>query len=183
MDRDLLTVALCEVKLIIVLSDFKVSQESSSVFFEVQVTDIGVEVKYTERADPLKKGSSEEAAVQNPNSRYFQVMEKCMRYKPGVENQVVADEFRQVWRNHLLGESMVLENPDERNHFHSITIYPDGNKHFQDVIPAFQGYMLEGRKNVLGLTIERFLQTIRSVDEESELTEWLEYMENRYTLK
>jgi len=49
------------------------------------------------------------------------------------------DEFRQVWRNQLLGESMTRRNhPDSKyEYFTSIILYPEGNDHFRDLVPKY----------------------------------------------
>jgi hypothetical protein len=48
------------------------------------------------------------------------------------------DNYRQIWRNHLLGESILLIDKDKFKYFSSITIYPNENAHFQKVSKEYK---------------------------------------------
>ena len=80
---------------------------------------IGIEVKYTEEG--YHPGEAEKKAAithyKNPKHRYLDVMKKSAYYipaafmpddkHPNLWSPLVSNELRQIWRNHLLGASMV----------------------------------------------------------------------------
>ena len=80
----------------------------------------GIEVKYTERSYKLTKDSKEDADIRNLQSRYYSVTAKSGLYKPEAIDLLKTDRLRQIWRNQLLGESILLEDKDEFKHFISI---------------------------------------------------------------
>lgn len=121
---------------------------------------LGIEVKYTEGSYPLKVGSTEHDRMTKTfnASKYKEITEQSGRFqlKEGDFDQLKLDRYRQVWRNHLLGESMLLEKDSKYHHFHSITIYPSGNTHFTDVILEYREVFLkpEVQEVVQGMTFD-----------------------------
>ena len=85
---------------------------------------IGIEVKYSEKEYPLKRGSKEEIDINNPESRYNMLTNKIALYRKEFIKKLKEDKFRQVWRNQLLGESMTRQNhPESRyKYFTSIIL-------------------------------------------------------------
>jgi len=92
---------------------------------------LGIEVKYTEQGYKLKSGSSEAKGLLNGTSKYFPINTKCNLYHAESELNLIKDEFRQIWRNHLLGEYMLHVDSEKYKHFTSITLFPEGNTHFK----------------------------------------------------
>ena len=66
-------------------------------------------------------------------------------------NQLVSDYLRQIWRNHLLGLSMVKNNDIDK--FISATLYPSGNDHFQHALSDYRSHLHpSAQKDVFGCT-------------------------------
>jgi hypothetical protein len=106
---------------------------------------LGIEVKYTEKEYKLKEGSKEETDINEPTSEYNVLTSKIGLYKKEIIGKLKTDEYRQVWRNQLLGEIMSRKNhTDSRfEHFTSIILYPQGNDHFRNLIPVYRNFLIE----------------------------------------
>ena len=50
--------------------------------------------------------------VIDKTSKYYSVTERCKVYRPEAIYVLPSDKFRQVWRNHLFGESILLADSD-----------------------------------------------------------------------
>jgi hypothetical protein len=147
---------------------------------------LGIEVKYTEKEYRLTLGSKEEKDINNPDSPYFKVTSKVGIYRDGVIEKLKSDEFRQIWRNQLLGESMTnLNNPRSSIiHFTSIILYPSGNEHFKKVIPAYMDLLKPSLEDkFLGITYEEFIKAGRLLTDDPEYWRWLQYLDDRYLVK
>jgi hypothetical protein len=93
------------------------------------------------------------------------------------------DKYRQVWRNHLLGESMTRKNhPNSKyEYFTSIILYPEGNDHFRELVPMYKSFLNPGNEGSFkGITYEQLIVTARELTEDSEYLRWLQYLEDRY---
>ena len=139
---------------------------------------VGIEIKYTEQAYKLKKGSSEETKVLNKQSPYWETARASGFFKNPDDEIFGTDEFRQVWRNHLLGLKMIqVGDIDE---FYSITLFPNGNKHFHHVIPEYISKLKdEVKPYVIGCTFEKFISLIQG---SSKFDEWKEWLKRRYII-
>jgi hypothetical protein len=147
---------------------------------------LGIEVKYTEREYKLMKHSKEGREINDPNSVYFTLTDKIGIFKKDVIDRLKTDEFRQVWRNQLLGESMTTKNrPDSKyEHFTSIILYPQGNDHFRELIPKYKHLLNPGyESSFAGITYEEFIAAARQQTEDTEFLRWLQYLEERYIVK
>ncbi len=93
-------------------------------------------------------------------------------------------EYRQIWRNHLLGLSMCQLSPDNENKlddFYSIILYPSGNQHFNKVIREYQNFLKEhSQQKVFGCTYEKFIQAIEGNEE---ILRWKQYLTDRYIVQ
>lgn len=142
---------------------------------------LGIEVKYTEHSYELKNGSKEKRDVENEKSLYYQRSRESGVFLDGDLSVMRQDDFRQIWRNHLLGESILIVDKPKFNHFHSLTFYPDGNTHFTKVISEYQDFLKpEVRDRVQGVTYERFFDSCRKHLPNGEFEKWLKYLESRY---
>ncbi len=140
---------------------------------------IGIEVKYTELS--YKIGITEKERMEDTDSLYYQVSKKSDVFNDRDLKELVQDDLRQIWRNHLLGESILLVGKPKFSHFHSLTFYPLGNTHFTKVIPEYQEFLKpECRDRVQGVTYERFFEICRELLIKQEYGKWLEYLEKRY---
>lgn len=138
---------------------------------------IGIEVKYTEQAYPI--GKTESVNVENHDSLYWQTARASGLFKNPDDEIFGTDEFRQVWRNHLLGLKMIqIGDIDE---FYSITLFPNENNHFHHVIPEYISQLNDEAKSyVIGCTFENFISAIQG---SPEFDEWKEWLNRRYIIK
>ena len=151
---------------------------------------IGIEVKYTEEGYPF--GAKERREVmENEQSRYAQVTKSCgwfiteISNRPIRETALCKDEFRQIWRNHILGASMVGNKnigKDKVEKFHSITLYPHGNQHFNVILPAYEQFLTdEGRSTFGYITIESLIDLLdQHFPKTKEYQNWINYLRVRY---
>jgi hypothetical protein len=142
---------------------------------------IGIEVKYTEREYPI--GSKEKNEVENPESVYYSVTKNSNTYKDESITKLREDNYRQIWRNHLLGESILLHDKDKFKHFTLITLFPQGNEHFQKVSKEYAGFLKENIKNkCLFITFEKLFGLLSKHCPNEEYKKWVDYLGLRYIL-
>ena len=148
---------------------------------------IGIEVKYTEKEYALKEGTSEYAHVKDEqgNTRlfgpYLNATIDSKYFKDEVTHDIlVANKFRQIWRNHILGASMVLRGDIEK--FTSITLYPEANVHFHnDAMPDYYELLTETGKNTfIPLTYEELFSLMDKYLNIENGKEWNLYLRQRY---
>ena len=121
---------------------------------------IGIEVKYTEQAYALKKGSSEAAKVRDKQSPYWTTARTSGCFNDPDDTIFGTDEFRQVWRNHLLGLKMIQVG--DIDVFYAVTLFPNGNTHFHHVIHEYISHLKdEAKSSVIGCTFEKFISAIQ----------------------
>ena len=147
---------------------------------------IGIEVKYTEKS--YKIGDKERKNIENRDSAYHKVTDRSgiFDYKGSneydfVNKELSKDKFRQIWRNHILGLGMVQKG--DLSHFLYIHLYPEFNKHFNEVIPEYQCLLSEeGMKTFLPLTYERLFNAIEKANFGKESDNWIKYLRERYII-
>lgn len=183
------------------------------VYIEYETGDgkiggIGIEVKYTEKEYALKKydkdgnltkeygETHDESGIhlannyKNPSveSGWFKTDAICDIPFADVKRDtkhVVMNHYRQIWRNHLLGASMIL--PNEKNihldEFTSLTVYPKDNGHFSSQLwNDYEGMLTDiGKATFRHITYEElfpkmriYLRGVKDVDN------WIDYLERRY---
>jgi len=155
---------------------------------------IGIEVKYTEVGYPLKKGSKEEGDVKRgENDKYINITRECGYYleeiahKPLPDSPLISNDFRQIWRNHILGASM-LNNENIKYplcHFNSVLLYPSKNEHFVHVIvrakPKYEDFLTEyGKESFCGITYEDFFDILSVHYTSADFPQWISYLKSRY---
>ena len=158
---------------------------------------IGIEVKYTEEGY-LPGDTEKKAAItdhENPQYRYFDVMKKSAYYTsaafkpddkhPNLWSPLVCNELRQIWRNHLLGASMV-QNKDI-SHFLSLHLYPKGNVHFHGdnthmgAVEYYRHWLgPTGEKTWVAVTFEELFQMMGENYIDPESSKWINYLKDRY---
>lgn len=155
---------------------------------------IGIEIKYTEVGYLLKKGSKEERDIMNEeNKNYITVTKECGYYKKTITNRplhdtpLIKNDYRQIWRNHILGASMLENKKIEYPlfHFNSVTIYTEGNTHFAKVIPQYEEMLSDNGKNSFcGITYENFFHILGKYyfDLSRKLRYWILYLQLRYEI-
>ena len=144
---------------------------------------IGIEVKYTEHEYKLKKGSKQETDILNKNSKYYTVSEQCKLYKPNSTDKLILDKFRQVWRNQLLGESIIIEDNDKFKYFTSLTIFPKGNEHFIETSKEYLDMLTSEDNRFIPLTYESFFSICDKFIPNDRFEKWIKYLRKRYIIE
>jgi hypothetical protein len=144
---------------------------------------LGIEVKYTEHEYKLVKGSKQEKDIGNKQSKYNLLTNKINLYKSDSYELLKADHFRQMWRNQLLGESIIDKTGSQYKHFTSLLIYPEKNTHFVDVSIAYSKFLLKQKeKKYIDITYEEFIETIENSTKDSKYLNWANYLKDRYLI-
>lgn len=158
---------------------------------------VGIEVKYTEKEYPIKAGSKEWKEThdetgnihlaenyRNPSadSGWFKLeyIDDC---SCDGKNHVVANPFRQIWRNHILGAAMLSEN--QLDEFVSLTVYPEKNGHFcRDLWSGYESMLTaKGLKTFKHITYEelfRLMEDSFRKERYENLSSWIKYLRERY---
>ncbi|MFA7174126.1 MAG: hypothetical protein WC340_12095 [Kiritimatiellia bacterium] len=137
---------------------------------------IGIEVKYTEQAYPI--GRTEKVNVEDHNSPYWRTARNSGSFIDTDDPIFGSDPLRQIWRNHLLGLSMIQRG--DVDEFYSVTLFSDGNDHFHKELPRYKSMLaIEARDHVLGCTFEKF---IAAIDGSSDFLVWKEWLKRRYVV-
>lgn len=149
---------------------------------------VGIEVKYTEQGYHF--GVLERKRVrEQADSPYAIKTRQCGLYTDDVANKSLRntlfceDDYRQIWRNHLLGATMVMNGQVKR--FHSITMYPEGNVHFKKVLPKYEKTLSDYGKSTFGyITIEKMILLIfKHFPKTKKNIAWIDYLNTRYPFK
>lgn len=141
---------------------------------------IGIEVKYTEQN--YSYGEKELKEMLNPNSIYYQLTKKSGIYKPECITKLKDPMFKQMWRNQLLGESMLLHLKPEFKYFSSIIIYPKGNSYIDNSSKLYKSFLKEELQEIrfLWITYENFFEIMEKYIRDSKYKDWLTYLKKRY---
>ena len=144
---------------------------------------IGIEVKYTEREYQIGDTEYKNTHDDNGNVRLSEHYGRATRmsgyYLPESEKELVSDELRQIWRNHILGASMV-QNGIIR-HFASITVFPDANPHFHTASADYRKVLTDdGKKTFFTFTYEEMFEKMSHHFCTAEQQKWIDYLYNRY---
>lgn len=141
---------------------------------------IGIEVKYTENGYPI--GEKEEKDIKNIDSSYWRMTNKSGYFIPNLDIMMFlkAHHLRQIWRNHLLGYSMIDKGDIQQ--FHHIHLYPQGNAHFhQYALPEYKSLLTQkGKDSFIDLTYECLFDMISQYFTSAKQKEWLKYLYQRY---
>lgn len=141
---------------------------------------IGIEVKYTEKEYKLPTKSKQEKDVKDKNSPYYSVTNKSGLYKPDAIKDLSTDKFRQVWRNHILGESILLVDSDKFQHFTSLTLFPSDNSHFIKTSKEYIDLLIQNDNRFIALTYENFFTLLNKYCPDDNFKNWIKYLTTRY---
>ena len=144
---------------------------------------IGIEVKYTEKEYKIVEGSTQWQAIRDPSSKYFSVSELSKLYKPDAIIDLPKDKFRQIWRNHLLGESILLAEIDKFKHFTSLTLFPKGNIHFIKTSKEYAEMLVSNEFKFLPVSYEDFFSACIKHCPDKKYRDWLDYLSTRYIVR
>lgn len=141
---------------------------------------IGIEVKYTEKEYKINENSTQKKNVTDKNSLYYTVTNTCGFYKATAIDILPTDKFRQVWRNHLLGESILLAESGKFIHFTSLTLFPGDNLHFIQTSNDYINLLKVNNNNFLPLTYEAFFAVCNKHCPNDDFRNWIDYLSSRY---
>lgn len=148
---------------------------------------VGIEIKYTEKeyhiGDREYFNTHDKSGNVKLSREYSRATIGSGYYKPNTEALLVEDELRQIWRNHILGASMVLnDNCDDRIvHFTSVTIYPNKNPHFHKAGGNYRKVLTEkGNESFKTYTYEHVFDLLSKHFTSEEHVKWIDYLNNRY---
>ena len=156
---------------------------------------IGIEVKYTEEGYSPREKEKEAAITDYRKHRYFDVMKESAFYipaafipdekHPNLWSPLVCNELRQIWRNHLLGASMIKHG--DISHFLSIHLFPQGNIHFHGdsahmgAVEYYKHWLgPEGKKTWASITFEELFQIMQDNYTDKKNRDWIKYLKERY---
>ena len=141
---------------------------------------IGIEVKYTEREYGLKKDSTQETAIKEKTSKYYKVSQQSKLFRPEAIDELTSDKYRQVWRNQLLGESILITDRNKFTYFTSFTIFPQGNSHFVETSKDYIDMLTSNDLKFIPITYEEFFSVCKKYCPDNKYREWLDYLISRY---
>lgn len=141
---------------------------------------IGIEVKYTEKEYKLQANSKQEKDINDKSSLYFSVTNNCGLYKTNAIEVLPTDKFRQVWRNHILGESILLTDSNKFQHFTSLILFPSDNSHFIKTSKEYIDLLINNDNKFIALTYEAFFSLLSKHCPDSSYEKWLNYLTTRY---
>lgn len=141
---------------------------------------IGIEVKYTENGYPI--GKKEEKDIKDDNSLYRKMTIKSGYFVSNLDILIFlkANHLRQIWRNHLLGYTLLHREDIQR--FHHIHLYPQGNAHFhQYALPEYKSLLTpKGKNSFIDLTYECLFDMLSQHFTSAKQKEWIKYLYQRY---
>ena len=147
---------------------------------------IGIEVKYTEReykiGETEYKNTHDEQGNVRLSPHYAQATVNSGYYIPNCEARLVSDNLRQIWRNHILGASMVLHG--DISHFASMTVFPNANPHFHSAAAEYREVLTDkGKSSFFTFTYEKLFETLAHHFCTEEQKKWFIYLHNRYLFR
>ena len=90
------------------------------------------------------------------------------------------ETFRQVRRNHILGESILQEDGDKYKHFTSLTLFPEGNIHFVKASREYLDFLTKNENNFIQLKYEYFYVILDTQCPDDAYRKWINYLKDRY---
>jgi len=137
---------------------------------------LGFELKYTEKSYPY--GNTEENRLFDKNSEYNQLAKKsdCFNYKFYNSDKTELKKIKQLWRNHLLGIKLV--DIGELKEFHSVHIFPKGNKYQKQACDKYiKCLSTKGKRSFIPVSFEKFVSVAKDTFGNQN---WIDYLEKRY---
>lgn len=142
-----------------------------------KMVGVGIEVKYTERG--YRIGTTEAIRVRDPKSVYWATTRESGLFASDGSDRLGHDDLRQIWRNHLLGLTMIRHG--DVSDFMSVTLHPSGKKHIAVAINEYKNLLKEKSSTcVQGCTFEKFIDTLSG---DSEVESWKRFLAERYVIE
>ncbi len=139
---------------------------------------IGIEVKYTEASYEI--GKKERDFCSDDDSPYWRMTRWSGCFTDDPDKRKTENDFRQIWRNHLLGLAMLKNNQiDIFTHIH---LYPKENGHFEKVLPIYEDELLtdKGRETFRAVTFEELFSEMEREFTNDYFAKWVRYLKERY---
>ena len=139
---------------------------------------IGIEVKYTEASYEI--GVKEKGYCIDDNSPYWNISRWSGCFTDDPDKVKTDNDFRQIWRNHLLGLSMMKNN--QIDYFTHIHLYPKENGHFEKILPVYEKELLtdKGRTSFRAVTFETLFNEMGREYRDGKNSKWVDYLKERY---
>lgn len=141
---------------------------------------IGIEVKYTENEYPL--GEKEGKDIAGDNRLYRDMTVESGYYTPelNISMFLSAHHLRQIWRNHILGYSMLHKGDVDIIHY--VHLYPEGNGHFHNhALPEYRKLLTDkGNESFKTITYENYFDMLDSYSDNEIISNWVNYLRRRY---
>lgn len=141
---------------------------------------IGIEVKYTENEYPL--GDKEGKDIAGDNRLYRDMTVESGYYTPelNISMFLSAHHLRQIWRNHILGYSMLHKG--DVDIIHHVHLYPEGNEHFHNhALPEYHKLLTDkGNESFKTITYENYFDMLGSYSDNEKISNWVNYLRRRY---
>ena len=159
---------------------------SFDTYVNAELTDkkilgIGIEVKYTEKSYPYTATEKLRLATENNASPYYKTWSdpKFSIYKVDSYKDLGKKELKQIFRNHLLGLTMLRERSIDE--FISILLYPEKNEYQKNASEKYLSKIIPSQLNTFrSVTFEEYIQIGRGIFYEERFVKLLDYIENRY---
>lgn len=140
---------------------------------------LGIEVKYTEGSYPW--GATEKRRMFAPRSAYSRLTSNCALYRKGALDLLRTPHLKQMWRNQLLGECLLLA-PLGFTSYQYVLLYPALNAHWQEVDADYRQVLQQGTRlsRYQGITYETWLGLAARHSLTQGEPDWVAYCLNRY---
>ena len=143
---------------------------------------VGIEVKYTERPYPLGKDSKEDRDVLDTGSSYHRVMAASGISRDGWSKSLLRDEYRQLWRDQLLGESILQRFRERYAYATLMVLLPEGNRHVAEACVGYSRLLLHPEHTFKALTFEQFFADLRTHATSGVFLPWIDHLLDRYVV-
>lgn len=141
---------------------------------------IGIEVKYTENEYPL--GLKERRDIAGANQRYREMTTASGYFQPDFDISIflTAHHLRQIWRNYILGYSML--NKGDIDIIHNVHFYPEHNDHFHlYALPEYRKLLTDkGNESFITITYEKYCTLLDQYSNNAKIVKWVSYLRKRY---
>jgi hypothetical protein len=143
---------------------------------------VGIEFKYTERE--YEYGKKEKKLLFEKKSIYWKKAKLSKLYKPNSYENLRSKPLKQMFRNHLLGNALILSNQLKHlRSFTSVLIYPADNTHIAEYTKKYQQLLTpENDLAFIPVTFEKFISTCEKCHESEITAKWLQYLKVRYII-
>ena len=143
---------------------------------------LGIEVKYTEGA--YSWGKNERPRMFDESSLYHQVHRRAGLYVNDALDALRTRKLKQLWRNQLLGESLLQKTDLGIDVFTSVLVYPSRNTHYARAARQHSELIKPSkRRPFVAVTFEQFIGESRELaNAEKAALAWLDYVERRYVI-